>query len=89
MQIVKSICWQVIRGGIHEKKVELDEFLGGMSNDEKYIYSLISKQHDYFRDKDRRYRKVVKSIKVSILTLSMSGTVVLGLKTVINIDVQV
>lgn len=71
------------------KKVELDEFLGGMSNDEKYIYSLISKQHDYFRDKDRRYRKVVKSIKVSILTLSMSGTVVLGLKTVINIDVQV
>lgn len=57
--------------------------------DGKYIADLIHKYHRYFSQQDKKYRRYVAIFKITILTLAMINTVVLGLKTVIEIDRQV
>ena len=60
-----------------------------LSDEEKYIFSLISKHHAYFSGKDRTYRCVVFFLKMMIFIFSMASTIVLGLKNVIPVDIQV
>lgn len=60
-----------------------------LSAEEKYVFSLVSKHHDYFSGKDRTYRWVVFCLKMLILIFSMLSTIVLGLKNVIPVDIQV
>lgn len=55
----------------------------------KHTADLIDKYHTYFRKQDRKYKRIVYTLRLIILLLSMFSTIVLGLKTVINIDVQV
>lgn len=57
--------------------------------EEKYLLDLIIKYHEYFSSQDRRYRTIVRTIKVVILFIAMASTIVLGLKTVIEINLQV
>ena len=60
-----------------------------LKEDAKFIYNLIDKYHIYFSRQDNRYRVFVRILKILILFLSMTSTIILGLKTVINIDLQV
>ena len=49
----------------------------------------IYKYHDYFSSQDKMYRNVVRVLKITMLALTMFSTIVLGLKTIINIDIQI
>ena len=60
-----------------------------LNADEKYVFDLISKYHEYFSKKDKAYRVVVRFLKVLLLILAMASTIVLGLKNVIPVDIQV
>ena len=55
----------------------------------KHAVDLIFKYHKYFSDQDRKYKHIVYTFRLIILFLSMLSTIILGLKTIINIDVQV
>lgn len=55
----------------------------------KYIYDSIIKYHKYFSGKDKRYRIVVQVLKVIILLCAMASTITLGLKDIINSDIQI
>ncbi len=60
-----------------------------LSDEAKRVFSLINKYHSYFSTQDRKYKVIVRIVKVTILSLSMLSTIVLGLKTIIQIDLQV
>ena len=60
----------------------------GLNNESKYLYDLIVKYHKYFSTQDKKYRKVVRILKVIVLFFAMSSTIVLGLKTVLDVNVQ-
>lgn len=60
-----------------------------LSNEGKCIADLIFKYHDYFSQKDAKYRRVVRVYKVVILSLAMFGTIIFGLKNLIKQDTQV
>ena len=60
-----------------------------LNNEGKCVFDMIYKYHEYFSSQDKRYKIFVGFIKVIILCLAMASTVVLGLKTVIEINVQV
>jgi hypothetical protein len=46
----------------------------------KYVSDLIIKHHDYFKNKDKKYRRIVHWARIAILLLSMTSTIILGLK---------
>lgn len=58
-------------------------------DNQKFIYDLIYKYHNYFSKKDTKYRRIVRAFKFVILSLSMISTIVLGLSTIICKDIQV
>jgi len=60
-----------------------------LSNESKYVYELIKKYHNYFSRQDKKYGNYVKILKIITLSLAMSSTIVLGLRTVIDINLQV
>lgn len=66
-----------------------EEWYGRLTGEGKYIADLIHKYHRYFSGQDKRYRKIVRAFKITLLVLAMISTVVLGLKTVIEVDCQV
>ncbi len=55
----------------------------------QYIYTLIDKYHQYFSKQDRKYRCIVRTIRLLVLLFSMINTVVLGMKTIISVDNQI
>lgn len=55
----------------------------------QYIYDSIIKYHKYFSSKDKKYRIVVRVLKVIILLCAMASTITLGLKDIINSDTQI
>lgn len=55
----------------------------------QYIYDSIIKYHKYFSSKDKKYRIVVRVLKVIILLCAMVSTITLGLKDIINSDTQI
>lgn len=55
----------------------------------KYTFDLIYKYHNYFSKQDKKYRHIVRILRILILTLSMVNTIVLGMKTIISTDCQV
>lgn len=61
----------------------------GLKNEAKYLADLIYKYHRYFSKQDKRYRHTVRALKVVILILAMLSTIILGLKTVIDVNIQV
>jgi|GEM_PF-3587372 len=60
-----------------------------LENESRYLYELILKYHNYFSSQDKKYRRIVRVLKVVVLFLAMSSTIVLGLKTIIDINIQV
>ena len=65
------------------------DWYSNLENDGKFIADLIFKYHRYFSTQDKKYRLIVRSLKVIILLLSMSSTIVLGLNTIIDMNSQV
>ena len=61
----------------------------GLTNEAKYLTDLIYKYHRYFSKQDKKYRNTVRALKVVILVLAMLSTIILGLKTVIDVNIQV
>lgn len=53
------------------------------------VADLIFKYHRYFSTQDKKYRRIVRALKVSLLVLAMISTIVLGLTTWIDKNVQV
>ena len=60
-----------------------------LSSKAKCIADLIYKSHDYFSKKDARYRRIVQVCKIIVLILAMASTIIFGLKTIIDEDIQV
>ncbi len=70
-------------------KWEKEQCYLNLKNEGKYIFDLINKYHNYFSQQDKKYRRIVRVLKILILSLAMISTIVLGLKTVIEINMQV
>ncbi len=60
-----------------------------LSDKGKTIADLIYKNHDYFSKKDADYRLRVRVFKILTLLLATIGTIVFGLKTIIDENIQV
>lgn len=60
-----------------------------LSEEGKHIARLIEKYHNYFRKNDKRYKRIVQIVKMSILFLAMISTIFLGLKNVLSENCQI
>lgn len=81
----RNMCFRKIVEDYWEK----EEWYVNLSGEGKYVADLIHKYHRYFSEQDKKYRVVVRTFKVTLLVLAMISTIVLGLKTVIEVDYQV
>ena len=70
----------------HWKK---EEWYATLSGEGQCVADLIHKYHRYFSKQDKDYRVIVRVFKITLLTLAMISTIVLGLKTKIEVDTQV
>jgi hypothetical protein len=68
---------------------EKKDWYANLKNEGQYVFDLISKYHKYFSAQDKKYRFIVRTVKVIILIFAMLSTVVLGLKTIISTDAQI
>lgn len=66
-----------------------EEWYSSLSEEGKWVAGLIFKYHQYFSSQDRKYHRRVRIFKITLLTLAMISTVILGLTTVIPLSVQV
>lgn len=64
------------------------EWYTGLSNEGKYLADLIFKYHYYFSKQDKKFRRIVRILKILVLIISMANTIILGLKA-IDTDTQV
>ena len=53
------------------------------------VYLQIVKAHDFYSKKDKKYRWRVRVLKGSVLFISMASTIILGLKSAIDSNLQV
>lgn len=65
-----------------------EKWYESQSNKGKYLADLIFKYHNYFSVQDRKYRCIVRILKITVLVIAMASTIILGLKA-IDTDVQV
>lgn len=70
-------------------KWEYENWYTNLSTDGQCIANLIYKYHRYFSIQDKKYKKIVRGLKVALLCLAMISTVVLGLTIWIDKNVQV
>lgn len=54
----------------------------------KYLADTIYKYHSYFSKQDKKYRTIVRILKITVLVVALISTVLLGIRT-INTDAQV
>lgn len=66
-----------------------EEWYSDLSREGKYVADLIHKYHRYFSGQDKKYRIIVRTLKIILLVLAMISTIVLGLNTVINANFQI
>jgi hypothetical protein len=57
-----------------------------LTDDAKNVIHLILKYHEYFKKQDVKYRRIVHILKICVLILAMISTLVLGLKSITNIN---
>lgn len=68
---------------------ENEPWYSGLDDQEKYVADLIHKRHRYFSNHDKKFRKIVYYLKLTILFLSMLSTVVLGIKVCFSDEVRI
>ena len=65
-----------------------DKWYGNLSDKGKCLADLIIKYHNYFSNQDKKYRYIVRILKILVLIISLVNTIILGLKTM-STDLQV
>ena len=55
----------------------------------KFVADSIIKYHDYFKGKDKKYKFIVQTVKISILLFAMVSTIILGLKNALSENCQI
>ena len=58
------------------------------SDSGKYLADIIHKYHSYFSKQDKKYRRIVRTLKLTVLVVALISTVLLGIRT-IHTDAQV
>ncbi len=71
------------------KKVIKENWYNSLTQEGKYVADLICKYHDYFKAKDKKYKRIVYTIRLSVLLLAMCSTIILGLKDCICENTQI
>ena len=66
-----------------------EEWFKNLKPEGKFIFELIVKYHFYFSQQDKKYQIIVRIFKILILFFAMVSTIVLGLKTIICVDLQI
>ena len=56
--------------------------------DGQYICDIINKYHNYFSWQDRKYKIIVRTLKIFILFLAMLSTIICGVKDIIDSDLH-
>lgn len=69
--------------------IEKEKWYTDLCEEGQYIFELIFKYHKYFSKQDKKYRYISRTLRLLILMLTMANTIVLGLKTVIQVDRQI
>lgn len=65
-----------------------EEWYTALGKDGKCLADLILKYHSYYSQQDTKYRIIVRILKITVLLLAMTSTIVLGLTTVIETNHQ-
>lgn len=65
------------------------EWYSRLTNEGKYVADLILKYHAYFSKRDKKYKYIVQIIKIIVLLLAMSSTIILGLTNTIDENLQI
>ncbi len=66
-----------------------EQWYSNLDDQKKYVADLIHKNHRYFSNHDRKFRRIVYALKLTILFLSMLSTVILGIKTCISDEARI
>ncbi|MEX2410816.1 MAG: SLATT domain-containing protein [Candidatus Paceibacterota bacterium] len=70
-------------------KLNENEWFKNLPEEGKYVIKLIIKYHYYFSKKDKKLKYTVRALKISVLLLAMTATIILGLKNWIEKDLQI
>lgn len=60
-----------------------------LNEEKQYIFELIFKYHKYFSGQDKKYRYIVKALRLLVLVLTSVNTIILGVKNYISVDKQI
>jgi hypothetical protein len=60
-----------------------------LDSEAKGVFDLIIKYHNYFCSQDKKFGRIVRFLKILILSLAMASTIILGLKDTIDINYQI
>lgn len=66
-----------------------EQWYGNLDGQKKYVADLIHRSHRYFSNHDRKFRRIVYILKLTILFLSMMSTIVLGIKVCFSDEVRI
>lgn len=71
------------------KKIINEPWYNSLTDESKYVADLIIKYHDYFKAKDKKYKRIVSVVRVAVLLLAMCSTIILGMKNCICENIQI
>jgi hypothetical protein len=71
------------------KKGVDEDWYNALTAESKYVADLIIKYHNYFKAKDKKYKRIVSVVRISVLLLAMCSTIILGLKNIICENEQI
>lgn len=60
-----------------------------LNEKEKYVYDLIIKGHNYYNGQDKKYKWIVRVLKILVLLVSLISTIILGLSGVLEPVIQI
>ena len=66
-----------------------EHWYNNLDDQKKSIADLILKYHRYFSNHDKKFRRIVYALRLTILFLSTLSTVVLGIKMFINDETRI
>ncbi|MBQ2967646.1 MAG: SLATT domain-containing protein [Clostridia bacterium] len=61
-----------------------EEWYEKLTPEARYTFDMIDKYHNYFSNQDKKYKVIVRTLKILILLLAMLSTIICGINDVIN-----
>ncbi len=77
------------RQPINNSPWRTEHWYSSLDDQKKCVADLIHKSHRYFSNHDRKFRRIVYALKITILFLSVLSTVILGIKTCISDEARI